>query len=214
MKIICTTSNAYHHLLPVFTYLFNKNFPDNECTIVGYDKPACDLPDNFKFESMGVQGEQNEWSTDLRKYFEAQSDEWFIWIMEDTFIRSVSDESFIDCCALMMPGVGRIGLTKDIQNRQHTVTAGDILYAHPGTKYRLSTQPSIWNKEFLLQYLTDGLTPWEFETQPTVDDWHIVTTKEPAMCHNEGVRRFDIHALDLNGFSAEEQEQIKKLTND
>ena len=38
----------------------------------------------------------------------------------------------------------------------------------PGTKYNpnnysLNTQHSIWNKNFLLKYLDEGLTPWEFE---------------------------------------------------
>ena len=59
--------------------------------------------------------------------------------------------------------------------------------------------------------MTDGLTPWEFETQPTKDNWHVVTTEEPAMKHNEGVRRRNIHELDLNGFSDEEINHIKTL---
>ena len=210
MKIIVTTSNAYHHLIPVFAYLFNKNWPGEQVELVGYDEPA-NLPDNFKFSSLGKQGTVNEWSTDLRRFFEAQEDDWFIWMMEDTLIKSVDQDRLLDCYALMMPGVGRIGLTKDIQNREHRVTPGGIIYAHPESKYRLSTQPSIWNKEFLLQYMTDGLSPWDYEKQETKDEWHVVTTDEPAVKHNEGVTKKDIYKLDLNGLSEEEVNHIKTI---
>lgn len=210
MKLIVTTSDKYHHLIPVFAYLLNKNWQGQQVELVGYKEPP-NLPDNFKFSSLGEQGTVNEWSTDLRRYFEAQGDDYFLWMMEDTLIKSVDENKLTECYALMMPGVGRIGLTKDIHNREHTATPGGILYAHPESKYRLSTQPSIWNKEFLLQYMTDGLSPWAYELQPTKDNWHVVTTDEPAITHNEGVRRRNIHELDLNGFSDEEINHIKTL---
>lgn len=55
MKIVCTTSDKYLHLMPVFVYLFNKYWPNQQCEVVGYQKPN-NLPDNFTFHSMGVQG--------------------------------------------------------------------------------------------------------------------------------------------------------------
>ncbi len=212
MKIICSTSNKYLHLIPVFTYLFNKYWPGNEVEIVGYEKPSCELPENFTFYSMGTQGTVKEWSTDLRKYFEVIDDDFFIWLMEDSFLKAPVKEPELDaCCALMMPGVGRIALTNDLRSREHTIANG-FVYAHPNSRYRLSTQPSIWNKEFLLKYLTDGLSPWEFETQnPKNDGWQIVGAVEYPVLHNEGVRRFDPHKLDLNGFDQVDIDYINKL---
>lgn len=212
IKIFITTSDRYAHILPVFCYLFNKYWPEQEATILGYDVPQITLPDNFTFHSMGKQGDVSEWSTDLRRYFEAQPDQHVCWLMEDCFIKQpVNEDNMLMAYACMMPGVGRIGLNKDIVNRPHTVDNG-MLLAAPDSRYRLSTQPSIWSKDFLLQYLTGGLTPWQFETQDAFDEtWHVVGLQEPAIVCNEGVRRQDIYALDLNGMDEVDILEINKI---
>lgn len=203
MKIIVTTSDNYHHILPTFFYLFNKYWPGQKVELLGYKEPA-NLPDNCKFVSMGTQGTKEEWSTDLRAYFELQ-DEFFVWMMEDTFIkRPVNLEQMNFAYGLCFPSIGRIDLTKDVQKRQHSVGKEGIVYAHPDSRYRLSTQPSIWNRDFLLTYLKDGMDPWTFETQDPKDDWQIVGLLEYPIVHNEGVRRHNIHELNLDGLEPED----------
>lgn len=211
MKIICTTSDKYLHLIPVFAYLFNKYWPGQQCEVVGYTKPN-NLPDNFTFYSHGVQGSQNEWSTNLRKYFEQQP-QWFVWLMEDTFFKGPVGD--IDLLSIYTENpVGRIDLTGDVQHREFSVMSDGLVLASPSSRYRLSTQPSIWNRDYLLQYLTPGMTPWEFETQdPKNDGWDIVGFLHPPVKHNEGVRRFDPHKLNLTGMIDEDIEMIKLLTN-
>ena len=179
---------------------------------MGYDKPKCELPANFSFHSMGVQGDVSEWSTDLRKYFQGLKEEWFVWLMEDTFLKKVNVS-----CNWVYDGVpietkiGRVDLTNDVQKRAHKVD-GKLIIADPSSNYRLSTQPSIWNKKFLLQYLTNGLTPWEFEKQEAKNDgWLVIGFVEPLVKHNEGVRKFDPHKLDLNGFPEEDVQHIMTL---
>lgn len=211
MKVICTTSNKYLHLIPVFTYLFNKYFDsEQEVTILGYDAPKCKLPDNFWFRSMGKQGDVSEWSTDLRRYFERMPDEWFVWLMDDTFIKRASTQ-IGPPPSFMGIKIGRYDLTNDVQKRDHFVR-GELVIAGLHTKYRLSTQPSMWNMEFLLKYLTPGMTPWQFETQDPVNDgWDILGLLHPPIKHNEGVRKWNPHELDLNGFSDEDVKHIKTL---
>lgn len=209
MRVIITTSDRYHHLIPIFEYLYKKYWNDGDIELVGYSRPDTSLP----FHSLGVQCTVNEWSTDLRTYFEKQDDH-FIWCMEDTFIkRSINHDAMIDAIALtVMPTIGRIGLTKDIINRPHRKDNGGVLWAEPDSRYRLSTQPSIWNRDFLLKYLTPGLSPWEFETQdPVNDDWDIAGLVEPPIVHNEGVRRHDIRQLDLNGMEQDDIDHVKTL---
>lgn len=211
MKIICTTSDKYLHLLPVFSYLFNKYWPGQEAEVVGYRQPH-DLPENFSFHSMGTQGHVNEWSTDLRKYFETQ-ETGFIWLMEDTFLKAPVDNANLELSyAILNDHVGRIDLTCDLLKRDHESLGYGYTAAKPGTKYRQSTQPSIWNKEFLLKYLTDGLDPWQFETQATDDEYMIVGLETKTIFHNEGVRRFDPLKLDLKGMDKEDINHIKKIS--
>lgn len=203
MKTVITTSDAYHHILPTFFYLFNKYWPGQQFELLGYTEPK-DIPENCKFVSMGTQGTKEEWSTDLRQYFQLQ-DEFFIWMMEDTFIkRPVNLEQMNFAYAMCYPNIGRIDLTKDVQKRQHVVTKEGLVYAHPDSRYRLSTQPSIWNRDFLLTYLKDGMDPWTFETQDPKDDWQIVGLLDYPIVHNEGVRRHNIHEFNLDGMDAED----------
>ena len=202
MKIIVTTSDNYHHLLPIFFYLYGK-YCDEPFELVGYEKPECELPNNYTWVSLGMQGDKSEWSTDLRRYFEQQPDH-FVWMMEDTFIKSeVGYFSYFNA--------GRIDLTGDVQKRENT-NDGYIVTASPFSRYRLSTQPSIWNREFLLKYLKDGLNPWDFETQdPKNDGWEIFGYLNPPIKHNEGVRRFDIYKLNLDGMCQEDIDYINSI---
>jgi len=213
MKIICTTSNKYLHLIPVFTYLFQKYWGNDPVEIVGYKMPSCKLPKNYTFHSMGEQGHVSEWSTDLRRYFESIPDQWLIWLMEDTFIKRMdrTSKAVLLSKASIQKRVGRIDLTNDIQKRGHGVI-NNLVFANDASLYRLSTQPSVWCKEFLLQYLTPGMDPWTFEKQnPINDGWEIVGLNTPPVKHNEGVRKLNPHELDLNGFSDEDVKHIQTL---
>ncbi len=204
MKIIITTSDNYHHLLPVFFYLYKKYW-GAPFELVGHAKPECELPDNCTWVSLGEQQGQKKWSDQLRPYFEQQPD-WFVWMMEDTFLK---DKIGLD----MIPYVGRVDLTRDIKSREHT-SDGYIVTAHPESRYRLSTQPSVWSKEFLLKYLTPGLSPWDFETQdPKNDGYNVKGFVLPPVNHNEGVRRFDTKKLNLDGMDQEDIDYIKTITD-
>lgn len=210
LRICVTTSDKYHHILPVFLYLYQKywNAPFD---LVGYAKPDCPLPDNCTWVSMGEQGAVSDWSTDLRKYFDTQPD-WFVWIMEDTLLRQPINMPLFANLP-MRKDVGKICLTSDVSKREHT-SDGYIVHAHPDSRYRLSMQPSIWNRNYLLQYITDGMDPWEFETQdPKNDGWEIVGFVEPPVVHNEGVTRHDIFKLNLDGMREEDIMHIKQLAS-
>lgn len=208
MKIIVTTSDKYHHLLPVFFYLYNKYWGE-PFDLVGHAKPECELPANCTWVSIGPQTTPKDWSTQLRPYFEQQP-EWFVWMMEDTLLKlDVKYKEFTDC--FLVSNIGRCDLTNDVHKRQHT-NDSYMVTAHPTSRYRLSTQPSIWAKKFLLQYLTPGLSPWDFETQdPKNDGWDVIGFVNPPVNHNEGVRRFDTRKLNLEGMSEEDVAHIKTI---
>lgn len=207
---ICTTSNNYHHLLPVFLYLYKKYW-NEPFTLLGYDKPQCELPDNCTWHSMGKQGPVNEWSTDIRRFIEQQDAPFFTWIMEDTILKEKVDDTM--AWALTgIPNVGRVNLTNDVSKREHINDEMGVMYASPTSRYRLSTQPSIWNRRYLLQYLTPGLSPWDFETQDPVNDgWQILGLVNYPVVHNEGVNKRDIYKLNLDGVAPEDIEHIKTI---
>lgn len=217
MKIIVTTSDKYSHILPIFYHLYNKYWGD-PAELVGYTPPEC-LPENFTFHSLGKQRHKRDFSEDLFKYFEKQ-DDYFIWMMEDTFIKDHIDKEGLELLkgVTERKNIGRINLT-GINYKKHfppyDIVNEKILYENPiGSSYRISTQPSIWNRRFLLRYLTPGLTPWDFESQETFNDGYRVltlTNDNAPLKHNEGVRRFDIHKYNLTGIDAETISDMQKL---
>lgn len=220
MKIIVTTSDAYLHILPIFCYLFNSNWDSRiQVEIVGYKRPDFEMPSNFSFYSLGTQtNNKKDFSNDLRKYFEKQ-DKFFIWLMEDSFIRKIDNKALETSISLISKynQIGRINLTTEVlkQNNLFLEDLGEYrLFENTQTaNYRLSTQPSIWNREFLLNYLTPNLSPWEFETQEsTHDGYRIVGLNKNSIYHNEGVRKFDLHKYNLEGISDLQLEQMKKLS--
>lgn len=221
MKVIVTTSNKYLHILPIFCYLFNKYWSkDQQVEIVGYDQPEFKLPDNFSFYSLGKQSEHTiHFSNDLRKYFEKQ-DQFFIWSMEDTFIKSLVklDKLEIAKSLIQVPFVGRIALTND--SFKHYTLFWDVIndvhiYETPHLSiYRLSTQIAIWNKDYLLKYLTPNLTPWRFECQETgYDDFHNFTLQKEhvPISHNEGVRKHDLFKYNFDGIDESVLNEMKEL---
>ena len=67
---------------------------------------------------------------------------------------------------------------------------------------RLSCQPTIWNRHYLLQYLNHGLTPWLFEMQnPKNDGWRIIgtTDKKYPVKKIDGVRKHNVNTIRLQG---------------
>jgi hypothetical protein len=201
IKVCITTSDSYHHLLSIFFKLYVRewNWP---CELVGYKKPVMELPECCTWVSLGVQRGPKYFSDDLRPYFEKQ-DQYFIWLFEDSFIKSVDKERLpwlINWTG--KEGVGRICLSNEGMNRDYRlVNDGDMWIARQDTKYRLSTQPSIWSRDFLLNYLKPGLDPWFFEKQETVDDWTIMGPIKSIVTHNEGTTKKDIHKLNLEGIT-------------
>lgn len=226
-KIIITTSDNYLHILPIFCFLYNKYWGD-PAEIVGYREPEFKLPDNFTFRSLGVQSNnKKDFSNDLAKYFSEQ-DNYFVWMMEDTFIKRPFRRQTYMALLNMIDfnadkyTIGRINLTGEGIKQDYTL-GPDAYYGGKdfptvrntkSARYRLSTQPSIWCRDFLLKYLTPNLSPWEFETQDPINDgWDIIGMEPPSqpLYHNEGVRRFNIYEYDFNGIDQEVINEMKQL---
>lgn len=226
MKICVTTSDKYLHIIPVFCYLFNKYW-NEPFELVGYKKPN-NLPDNCSFHSMGTQGSVNEFSDDLIKYFSEQPNH-FIWLMEDTFMRTKVNFDVLQAIISLVesrPQIGRFSLSPD-SIKHYTKTygymKGGLVTIHQtprNSDYRLSTQPAIWNKGYLLKWLAPDHTPWQFENlkgtlmeKPDNDYVNIALDKYHApVMHNEGVRKRDLFQYDLSGVCEEDIDYIKSLS--
>jgi hypothetical protein len=221
LKIIVTTSDRYLHILPIFCHLFNTYWDKSQSVeIVGYKTPEFELPANFSFHSLGIQTDSNkDFSNDLIPYFDKQ-DRRFIWCMEDTFLKAPVRFDKLELCKKISveAKVGRVSLT-NVSHKEYSLlhsTVGDesVYSLAQVSEYRLSTMPAIWKKDFLLQYLTANLNPWEFECQTKVNDsWDVVALHKHSapVTHNEGVRRRNIFEYDLTGIDQKVIDEMKAL---
>ena len=227
MKIFCSTSNNYLHLIPIFTYLFNKFWgKDYEVTILGYNKPSTPLPDNFNFISLngGDQQSPSDYARHLREFFLQIKDEYFIYTMEDTFFKApVNFEVLEDLKSLCTPehNIGRIDLTEGMSFRATTpylkINNTQIIENLQDVRFRITCQMSIWNKEYMLKYLLDGFNPWDFEVKGSElaknDGYRILGTHQNdklAVVKNEGVTKNNIYHYNLSGFNNETINELKQ----
>jgi hypothetical protein len=166
--------------------------------LVGYDKPKMDLPDYVTWISLGEQRGPKFYSDDLCKYFSAQP-EYFMYIMEDCFIKSFDGPAFDLVCDSLDGKIDKYCLTNEAMRREHKVE-GSLFIIDQNAKYRLSMQPAIWRRDFFCSYLTPGLDPWQVETQPQQNDGSLIIGSVSSIMYvNEGVRRHDIYNLNLDG---------------
>jgi len=167
MRIILATCDKYDHLLLGFATQFNKYWgADQRVTILGFRQPPKPLPDNFEFVSMEPV-ETRQWTTNLRIYFEAQTDTHFVFLLDDYWlIKPVcrADVALVERQVIL--GADKGDLSKNTQYFAHQ-RRGEWLIANWDAQYRTSTQPAIWRREHLLSLLQLDVDPWQFELQHT-----------------------------------------------
>jgi hypothetical protein len=232
MKIFVATSDHSINALRPFAYLFNK-FWTAEPDVVVLNRGLIDkfdLPKKFSLIALGKNTGVKAWCDDLRNYFQSIDDDYFIFLQEDHFlIKPFNEYTYNILLSLTNEDkVGRIALTNDriadpyvdykiiddIQIIESTQTAG----------YRVSCQPSIWSKEYMLKYMKPGLGgPWEFETQDFYNDGYKIlglTSQYPMIVSNalkkgdywedwyKSYHGTEYYELDLDIIKQMEKEQI------
>ena len=188
MNVYISTCNKNLNLVQPFAFLFNKFWSDEiNVFVLGYEKPSFKLPKNFNFISIGVNDNVGNWSTDLKNYFESIDDKYFYFTLEDMWLVDYVDIPTINKFEkfIKQDKVGRINVTRDTCTRPNIhydyIDDKEIVEANQNAEYRISTWWSLWDKDYLLKYLTPGLTPWQFEIKGSLramnDGHHILCMK-------------------------------------
>tara|TARA_Y100001970_G_C14246597_1_gene868709 strand:- start:2100 stop:2849 length:750 start_codon:yes stop_codon:yes gene_type:complete len=186
-----STNNKHMRCLEVFVEIFNFFLPNQKLNILGYDNPDFKLSDNCNFISMGKQGSVNEWSTDLGKYFMDCKDKYFIYGTEDTFFYKQPNIEFINYLIKLIKenkDVGRINLVDGTESDNCTLENSphyrvDLLSEFDSSSwgkwklyqqnkysdFAITTQFSIWDRNYFLKYMKPNRTPWEFEGKGSLE---------------------------------------------
>jgi hypothetical protein len=145
-------------------------------------------------------------------------------MMEDSFLRApicLENLEYYKELVFDIAGheslVGKICLTNEFMKRKFWPMASSFdfpLYAaENNTEYILSTQPAIWNRKFLLKYLTPGLSPWKFETQKAerLEKLKVIGLMGNTILHNEGIRKTDLYNYNFDRIPAEVIKEMQTL---
>ena len=189
MKIYIPTSNKTSYLVEALIFSLKKywpNFKKYDTIILGYDIPKFSLDSNIKFIKLNNVDNVENWAIDLKNYFETIEDKYFIYMNDDCPLSRPVDKEILNILVqtteMNTDNIGRVCLTKCVSNRPHSII-GDyekfqIIEAGQDTEYRISTQFSIWSREYFIKYARENMTPWQFElqTNPRNDGYKILGT--------------------------------------
>ena len=179
MPVYLATSDKTMKILPATAYCINKFWPGQEVNILGFSNPTFNLPENFFYHSLGVMTPVNEWSNPIREFMKTHAPNYFVFGLDDMLPIKPIDTDLIGWLTdtYCDHNLGRIGLTNDIRKRKCEKRVFDKFTAVIATQdvpYRVSTQYSIWSKDYFLECMRPGLSPWTFEKPGSINDNKIV----------------------------------------
>lgn len=215
MKIIVTTCNEYLHILRGFIYMFNKHWSsDAEVTILGYNPPAYDLPDNFRFISLGKQEEYGrEWTTALIPYFKQMTDEYFILLLDDFYILNINKPLLHKAENYMINGIEKIHLTS-LDDRVFNKEKDINFYFCQDIKYRLILPPSFIRRDYFFKYLVPGKNTWKYERNYKIaknDGAQILITKQDIVSYSNFTYRGRVNPTQMSKIGKEDLCVLKQL---
>lgn len=216
MKIIVTTCNEYLHILRGFIYMFNKHWSsDAEVTILGYNHPAYNLPPNFKFISLGKQEEYgSEWTTTLIPFFRQLPDEYFILLLDNSYILGINKPLLHKAESHVIDGVEKIHLTNLGGRVLKEEKDADFNIWGQDAKYRLSLHPIFIRKDYFLKYLVPGKTIWKYELNHEAaknDGAQILVPKQNIIPCSDFVTRLTIRPDQMSRIGKEDLGMLKQL---
>ena len=137
-------------------------------------------------------GGADAWSKYILDHLSSLDDEFVIFTLEDFFPTASPNLSVIRGVLSLMKKdkiVGRFDLTYDsftqgqyklLKERKNL----SLISKDKFTQYRISTQPAIWRREFLIEILKKTTTPWDFEINGSKlsnsMDQHILAFADPT----------------------------------
>ncbi len=187
MNVICLTSNNYVQMIRPFAYLFNKYWSaEQPVTILRYDiRVPRGIGANFHQTAIGVQ-ENYTWSSGLASWLRYAGPDMFILLLEDYWLSEpVKIEAVQTAWDYMLAtsDIGKIDISGDLLNREHffytTVSRTNFVIAGSNTQFQTSIQAAIWRKDFILTWLNNSESAWQFEKAGTR---RIISARKKNKC--------------------------------
>jgi len=178
-RVVVTTSDKYLPALRPLAWLMEKYWkPMPEVVVCGFTPPDFDLPEKFKFVSVGKQEDYpwDKWSDAVIHLLHHHvPDEVFVLILEDMWPMRMVNTRALEMLyhyMIQFEYVARIDLTTDRLYAHGMVDYAalswiDLIKSMPGSPYHCSLSPAMWRREHLLSTLIPGENAHQVELQGT-----------------------------------------------
>ena len=165
-------------IVKINSYLFNKFWPQAKVVYMGFKEPEFDFySENHEFVSLAPkqEGGSNNWTRYMHEYIKTINDDVLMFSIDDYLLCTLPDEAMLNIALKLISkndNIGRFDLTFDSQVEGNTLPVANIQdyqvhVKHPSAPYRISTQPALWKREYLLKFLDNNWSPWQFELNGT-----------------------------------------------
>lgn len=166
VSILVSSCDKYSDIWPLFTYFFNKYWPD--CKLEKYF-----LSNEAKYDLKGFKvisvGEDKGWSSNLIKALNQIETSYVLILLDDIFIKSKVDNTvFNEICNEFIQNNGNY--LKFLSHPNSKLKSNSEYYnvLPKGSLYRSTAVFALWNKETLLNLLKSHENPWEFELKGSI----------------------------------------------
>jgi len=188
-NIYIITCDKTNHILNLTIPLFDKYWNiEKHVKILGFNKPDVELPQDYEFISMRPkQLSIDDWGMDIARTLEKESDDYMIFMLDDfTPIDYINVDIFNRLCSLMEAddSIVRCSLGSDLYYYsphaiKDTYDGYSIIEQAQASDYRITCQPSIWKRKYLVSFLKKSTNPWHFETNNNPrDGFRMIGTKD------------------------------------
>lgn len=163
ISILVSSCDKYADLWPLFSYFFNKNWPD--CELNKYLISNSNSSNIDGFEQLNI-GADLGWSSNLIKSLKHIKTPYVLMLLDDVFIKSrVDNLLFNNICKEFIESEGNYlkFLTHPKSNKKSHSIYFNIL--PKGSLYRSTSVFALWNKETLVKLLKEDENAWEFELE-------------------------------------------------
>ena len=186
MRVLVTTSDQYLHLLTPYAILFNRYWPDQQVTMLGFNDTSLPaLPDNFEYISLGKQEDFGRYWTDpIIPYVDKIAEDYFVVTCADMLITDYVNLEKINLLEKeISSGVAKKALLNCHLNGYTDKYKTGINKLSQNAPYRTTLNMSIWEKEYFKRYLNPNFTIWDFEIRNMAESQNdgavIVTPDSP-----------------------------------
>lgn len=192
INIYIITCDKTKHILNVTIPLMEKYWNvEKHVKILGFNGADINLPENYEFISMKpAQLTIDDWAKDIYSIIKNDSNEHLIFMLDDMPPLDYINETILNlliekCCE--DKNIVRCALCVDLQFLPCFIVENSenysIIEQNQNSEYRITTQPSIWKKDYLLAVLNKSTNPWQFETaHPSKDGKRIIGTRGKYAC--------------------------------